>query len=748
MNTSTTPFWKTGFALITIAMLATACGPDDENNKTTEDMSPVVTDDMGDDMTPVVEDDMGDDMTPVVEDDMGDDMTEDDMGDDMTVEDMGDDMTEDDMGGDMTEDDMGDDMGGNGDTVAEVEPNGDPEVDTLVSFTPGDTITGNIAAYDGTNDIDADFFRVSLTAGDVFEWSISELGTGFDSTGIGTILISETGDIYIERYLFSDDPVSTRQVFIPETGDYLLYFFDVAASAEEPAAHGGDDSTYEISTGLGSLNPSAVTVPASETGDLADGNVDSFSFTWASDQVMFAQVFGSREPVSSDLDPVLFAWDVADSQLVAFNDDLDANNGEYDSELLTQLENGKDYYLILDGWAIGAGTEYQLDVAASSRDADSGDNPISLAIGDELANDIGEADATNDYTDTDYFEVNLQPGETVKIEVEAAGMMDPRVDVLVDTGFFGFQVLATGVGVEGLAGVTFDNPATATDAAQFFVLVNDAANIPADDTDTPDYVGGAGYDYTIKLNNVTLSPVAQTLPFNVMGSYPAPGDFMLYDVAVEEESLIQMSATSASAEPLVVLFADDGIVADEAMTYKPGSTGTRTIGTRDISFRGANGATTFDFDMTAEVYSYAGLTLNAAVETGSNTDAASAQALTLPAQITGLTEVAVDGDPADYFSFTASAGDKIAILTQPDPNAPDIDPNDPTQGKDDADTVISVIDGQGMIIAENDDMTTDVYSTFSALVVEIPADGTYTIEVAPYASGDDANGHYILTVFQ
>lgn len=740
INTTHTP-WRVGMALMAITFLTVGCGGgDDENNEdnksTVVDMDTVtpdmdtVTPDM-DTVTPdmpVVDEDM-----PVVDEDMPVDndmpIVDEDMPADMPIDE--------DMPADMDPVDMDP-----GDAVDEIEPNDDPEADTLQNIAPGSNIKGSISEYDGSANPDIDIFRVTLSAGDIYEWQISEVGAGITAAGVSASLYAETGDIELERYLSSNDTSDTRQAFIPEDGDYFLAVFDLASAEETPENHGGVDATYQIDTRLATPITTTIAVPGMDTGDLADGAVDVFTFTYTTDETFQAEIIGSRDPINSSIDSVLAVWDVADSRLVSFNDDIDLNNDIYDSALLAGLENGKDYYLVVDGWTIGNDTAYQLSTSTTTADADTPDNPIPLVAGGTFTGGIGDADAANEIYDTDYFTINVQPGETIKISALATGsMINPRISVLAES-IFGFVTVASGKSVEGLAAVSFNNPTDAA-AADYFVLVDDEANIPTDENDDPDYTGGADYGYTLTTEAITWMAAAQTLPISVMSTYSAPGEYAWYDVPVIADSIIVLSASSTNAEPVVAWFDTvNGLAADETITYLPTMAGNRIFGTRDADFRGDNGASTFDFDFSVVAYDYSAITFANVMEAAGNNAIATPQALTAPAAVTAATqqdiELAATMTPTnDYYTVSATAGQRIIIFTS------SVDP----AAMNDADTVVTLFDAAGTELGNNDDLLTDEFSTFSALVVEAPADGVYTIEVAPFSDAEDTNGDYLLNAF-
>ena len=295
-----TPRASRAAVMILVAMLATACGNNNEENN-----------------TPAPEEDMG--MTTPAED-MGE--TPDDGGD----TDMGEttpDMSEDpDMGETTPDMNVDPDMGEEGPDVPEVEPNDELDfeegIDESTGFESGQSIGGNITASAAGEPGDLDIYSVQLEGGTIFEWSFAQVGEGITEDGLATVLIdATTGDI--TRALYSTDG-DKRQAFIPEDDTYYLLVYDAADEAETQAdipAHGGPSATYIIENSTIDISSEALTAPGSADGDLNDGDVDVYAFQWASDQVISAEIFGEREPNLSDIDSVLYLWDADASELVS-----------------------------------------------------------------------------------------------------------------------------------------------------------------------------------------------------------------------------------------------------------------------------------------------------------------------------------------------------------------------------------------------------------------------------------------------
>src|SRR5690606_18501833 len=126
------------------------------------------------------------------------------------------------------------------------------------------------------------------------------------------------------------------------------------------------------------------------------------------------------------------------------------------------------YWIVVDPWdnVLDAAYEMTIDVVDDHPTA-----PRELELDASLEGDIeaprgGEAD-------TDYFFIELEPGQVVRVEVEGTDELQPSIAVFDEGGFF----VAEGRAVENRAAVEFVHAAEAEEAGEFFVLVNDQRNV-------------------------------------------------------------------------------------------------------------------------------------------------------------------------------------------------------------------------------------------------------------------------------
>jgi hypothetical protein len=675
--------WMIG--LIAVTALATACGDDpDDTKKPAADMSA----DMSADMT-----DMADMDTP-----------------DTNMPDMGD------------MNDMADMPAVTAD-VFEVEPNNvvDEDSDESTAFEAGKSIGGFIAAGAGQN-IDQDIFSVELTAGQVFEWEIAALGNGFSPAGVISYLIDE--DQHITRVL-SGDVGAKRQAYVPVDGKYYLIVIDARANAETPPQHGGPEATYVIKTSVKTLAPTALTVPGMVDGDATNGDVQAYSFTWSSMQVFHAEVIAAREPVGSDYDPELYLVD-ATGKLVGVNFDIDSDNDNFDAALAARLTSGQQYRLIIDGYANTKDGRYKL---VTTEIDDAPDAPGELVVGTPVTGVIAAADAAAETFDSDYFNFVVPAGKTVKVTIVGAGGLQPTAYI---PGFFGAIVNTLPVG--STTAFTLHNPNTSD--AEYMLVIDDLRNIPTSDMDEPDYVGGAGFTYTITAEEITFAQPATALPITQSASLPI-GEYAWYKVTLPANSILKLDgATDFQGGKLAMAFLDEegfiGLTAPGSL-YVNRAARELVVGVVDAYFQGTSGASIYNYTpYIALAADLSGAAFIEASESNNNT-AATAQALVLPALIRG--EVVAAGAEAgvDYFKVTLTAGQTIALYTSADPAQ--------AAAMMDADTTLTILDAQGVELATNDDAHGD-QQFFSALVFTAPADGEYTIAVSAYDV--DSVGFYTL----
>jgi hypothetical protein len=624
------------------------------------------------------------------------------------------------------------------DGVSEEEPNN--EFGEGTSFALGDSLGGNIASGSGESS-DLDYFTFAGTAGTVVEFGFTSTGAGFDVEGTNAatlFLTDEQGSI--ARVLAAAEGDS-RQAFIPADGNYALVVADQRGLGEEAIEHGGPDSTYEVFTSEVDLTTTDVDLGATQSDDLNDGAVDGYAFTADSTNLYEAEVVAGRDPVGSSLDSVVYIWDADAGAVVKVNDDIDAQNSNFDSLARFRPESGTNYVAVVDAYAYTSDAAYEFTVSESDLD-DAPDARRDLSL-DETVSDV-ISDRGDDNADTDYFNITLQPGETVRIAATATGAeLQPHVLVLVNTAFGQFP-LAIGRPVDGGAAVEFGHPETAEDPQTYAVNIDDARNVPEDEDDTPENVGGTDYGYDLVTSEVTWTPSSVTLPVSESGSIADVGNTVFYEFDVSADSLLAYNVeTSASDFEPTFGFVSDGTfgAAGAAGAALYASDETVVAGVRDSFFRGGTG-----YDFTAELSALTiPDTFNDVTESEGNDDIANANDVTadLPAAFGGAIENATASDlQPDYVQVSLTSGDSLGAYTEGDGDGnPD----------NNADTVLRLVDSNGDEILSNDDFPNQPQGEFfSAVATTVDADGDYYLVVEPYCSGDgdcSGTGNYTLNVF-
>lgn len=657
--------------------------------------------------------------------------------------DMSPDMTEPDMAQpDMTEPDMTE---GPTPDVAEIEPNNVvelPDDDEATSFEIGKSIGGFIDRSNG-DDVDLDFYKTKLDAGDVLEIEIAATGAGIAEGGL--IVNIFDGEDNIDRFLVGPKG-SKRQVFAPVTGDYYIMVYDERAGQEPVPTHGGATATYVINTKRVELTPSDINVPSQTSGDFSDHAIDSYKLTLAEQTVLQADLIAGRDPIGSDLDPVLILWDVTKKEVVAYNDDIDAETGNYDSAIDAALESG-EYIAIIDFYDNVENSSYNLGLTKGD---DTYDLPGMLTIGEMATGQIDAANADTQRFDSDYFKLTLMPGQIVRIQATATGAMAP-VLVVERQDEDGETRVAASLSVEDASAVTINVPSSATGPTDFIVIVNDENNVTGD---APSYVGGSTYGYELTAEMATWTPVAANLPLDQVAPL-GMGDYIWYSLPLTAGQLVSLSASTNAVgiSTITAIINGEGEISfgGNSGSYLAKADETIVLGLRDEFYRGTYGQTMVDLDVQINTDNLTNATYTTVAEEATNTTAATAQVLTLPALVKGVTQADDMEDPIkyDYYKVTLGAGESISIITEADPDAPLLDPNDPTSGKSDADTIIVVLDATGKELTVNDDLFNGNANGFSGLIFRAPAAGDYIIKIEPFFFdffGSFINGNYLLKV--
>jgi hypothetical protein len=608
--------------------------------------------------------------------------------------------------------------------VMEMEPNGFE--DTPTAFDVGQTLGGTIATG-AADTADFDVFSTELTAGTVIEFGLADAGPGIADTAV--IVLQDEQQQTVRVLAVSDGP-ATRQTYIPADGVYTLAIWDERAEGE--MEHGGDDAWYVLSTEEVTVTPEALDVPGSVNGDQSDGSIQMYSWTADTDGPVVAETTADREPITSGLDTVVLVLNDA-GELVGYSDDFLQES--FDSRAVFEATTGTDYQIIVDAYAATTQGNYLLETSLTDDDPSI---PTELELDTPGSGVIDAVDG--EMFDTDYFNLNLMPGQTARVTITGAGGLQPAISAVVDS-FFGPIAIATGYPLGTDAAIEFAHPASAEEAGDYLITVDDLRNV--EDPENPADEGEAGYTYELTATTTTWTPSSTTLPLTADGSIPGLGNYVWYEFTIPAGHMFSadVETTASDFEPHVATLNEGGtaFAQEGPVTMFPAEETTVTMGVRDAFFRGGTGYdfTPNFFSVDPDSFSY-----DDVAESEPNDDSAAAQDVTPPVAITGVLDGAGQMDlKPDWFAISASAGDVIGAYTAAGDDG----------GTDDADTILKLIAPDGTtVVAENDDYPGQEMTFFSSLLVTVEQTGDYYIVVEPYCTDDMAcsgNGDYTANVF-
>lgn len=616
------------------------------------------------------------------------------------------------------------------DPLAEVDvladgTNTDP--DAALVFEPGQTVGGVLGSSTGTEeDYDIHYFKAELTAGTVLNVEFTVVGEGFESED-GPLALAAIFDEdgYVYRYLVSFEGMK-RQVFIPQTGTYYLEIHDDRAGYE---AHGGSQSYYALKTSVSDLQVESMTAPGEVTGDMSDANVRAYSFVAPEDGIVLAETFAFIEG-ENHLDTVLFAWHPTTSEVLAYNDDIDYDNGVVDSEVAFEVEKDVTYVLVLDYFDNTDPAEFELAVNVTD---DHPSYPGVLTVDEEAS---GVIDAARDgVADVDYFVVEIKAGERLRVEVTGDDAMQPAVHVYDDWGY----PVGLGLAVGNRAGIEFAHPSD-QETTEYYVLIDDQRNLPLEEGDVSENVGGAAFGYTVKATVATVGVEESTFPVFDSATLDDVGVTLWYEVTVPANHIVQLAVTGDAEdfEPYVGQVVEGGYewMMESPTAYISGEEAvTMVFGVRDRYFRGGDA---YDVDVQLVAYDLGEHEYTPVADTAENVSVETALAVTLPVEISGdLAGQSEDNLDADYFKVTLEAGKSLIARAHSSVGA---------------DMIMRLIKADGTTAIENDFYFGQNQTYYSALVYDVLEDGEYTLEVRPYCDEvyDNecaGNGDYTVKAF-
>lgn len=247
-----------------------------------------------------------------------------------------------------------------------------------------------------------------------------------------------------------------------------------------------------------------------------------------------------------------------------------------------------------------------------------------------------------------------------------------------------------------------------------------------------------------------------TLPLNQSVNLPL-GDLLVYDLMLQQNDFVSIDVSTpyVDGDPVVGSVAANNAISfiGPRTTYvQEDAAGTFKIAIRDVFFLGGTAALEYLLDVNVDLVNLDTLTFTEIDELATNIDVPSAQVVTGTTRVKARLVVDEDTeelDHPDYFSFTLVQGQKVMIRTAERADAPLSDPDDVNSGKDNADTILTLLDPNGLEVATNDETLNR--DGFSAIVHTAATAGTYTVRVDAYSIfffGQDffAAGYYALEV--
>ena len=284
--------------------------------------------------------------------------------------------------------------------------------------------------------------------------------------------------------------------------------------------------------------------------------------------------------------------------------------------------------------------------------------------------------------------------------------------------------------------------------------VTDARHIPAEGEEAQ-YLGGADYTYTITSSPYTPSGgVAQAPPIRQQVSVTAPGLIGWVGVETQAQTLLAVEAMAADlpahATPIVASYVDSAYSYSETGNALFAPTGSRPLLLGVADERNLGATDTSAYDAVLEVTSFDLTTVSFAQvnEATDNTARESAMPLDLPAAVKGVTQAINGSFSADYFAVSLTPGQMLIAQTTESPDATPFDENDALSGN--ADTILTLVDAQGTVLARNDDILGQDQGRFSGLFHRSTEGGTFYLVVEPWGDEEAAewdNGAYVLRTF-
>jgi hypothetical protein len=570
---------------------------------------------------------------------------------------------------------------------------------------------------------DIDYFKFTANAGDVMRLTLSARG---DFQPFAVVLSASDPD-YFKRALSNGATSTTRQFYIPRTGEYRIVVLDDRnRTATDPAALvGGANFTYRLKVEKQTVTPTPIMPPVNAQAGMlaADNDVKIFSISTVAGQFYRAQVVAQGLTPASDLDPALYFVDATAgaANQIAFVEDNDGANGDYDATAAGALLNPGTLHIVLDHYeTAGPNTKYELTVLGASYATETEPNgspgTATFLPTPGMTDTVTSAGAINSTGttqtgDTDLFSISAAAGDVFEITV-AQGTSSPMIPAI---GFFDPSQSVYFRNVNRVNATTARLEAHVLKTGVHQIGVFDARNLTAT---AGSYVGGAAYTYTLTVKRLTRTVTAA----GTQGKIDVGGKYLVYDLSIaggtklvwiDGDLSTHAGVNGFALKPtMLVVNANGTVVAGGARVFLrdlflPVGNYTLFVGEED----GRSSANNHGF--LPRVLS---IDANGITDDGTHTTRQTA----LPV---GGDAAIVDGNltagGAAWFSLgTLAADSAVTLVTGPQPNGPATD------------TRISLLDSTGTAVATNDDIDSFNRNYWSQLIrARIPSAGEYFVRV-------------------
>ena len=392
-------------------------------------------------------------------------------------------------------------------------------------------------------DPDQDFFTFEGTAGTVLRVNIDGIGADLSPiVSVHYIGDAEGGsDFY--RQLDELTPSQTRQAFLPYDGTYLIQVNDLQNLIylyyyEGEAVGGSVGYEYDLSWSLETVSPPGELLPYDHAwDDLASGNgIRIIDFTAFEAGVMVADIDAQGLETPSELDAVLVLMSGDYSEVLAWNEDGDADPEVNDPYLLHLIDENERVRLVIDFIVARETNAHTIDVSIVDPSVEREPNDSNLTawpldIGEdadtaiEVTGNFAEPvvsedpEDPGDIPDLDWYALGaLSEGDAVEITMGTTTGSEAQPAVImgmVASDYFGAYFDSLWYGEPGPDGTTRIEGTAWADGFYYAVAVDKRNLKPsgAPEDWILEGVGGENFGYTIKAVTFERTTTDITLPF-------------------------------------------------------------------------------------------------------------------------------------------------------------------------------------------------------------------------------------------